>query len=479
MTAVDDPAADPAAAAVPEGVAPPPAEPAPPEPGPPEPAPPAGQDTRGRRSRAPALGLVALAVVLAFGAGILVGRASAPDGDAATPLAAAGSPGASTGASPTGSPAPTGVAALPSEGNRLGRADATVVIDYWADYQCPFCARFAEDVIPALESRLQDGTVALVHRDYAFLGPESLDAAVAVRCAAREGRYWAMHDAVYAGQVGENQGAFARPRLAQIAATVGLDATAFAACMDEREPLLEVLEDTSAGVRAGITSTPTVDVNGNRFLGVPDMTALLASIDAAAAGATPGVLPTPGPLGDAWTGITTDGREAGAATAPVTVELWMDYQATDGAAIAKQLEPELRSRVTAGDIRVVQRDLATLGDESVLAASAVRCVARQGGPAWLVHDALALSARGAGSGIYTETSLLRFAARLGLDIRAFSTCLDDPVVAADVRAETAEGTTAGLTGSPAVVVRKGGTEVARFTGSLDVAEVVAAIDAAR
>jgi protein-disulfide isomerase len=249
--------------------------------------------------------------------------------------------------------------------------------------------------------------------------------------------------------------------------------------MDEREPLVDVLDDTSAGVRAGIESTPTSDVNGNRFLGVPDMPAFLAAIDAAAAGATPAPLPTAQPPVDPWTGIATSGREAGAAEAPVTVELWMDYQATGSAVIANDLGPELRSRITAGDIRVVQHDLAALGEESVIAASTVRCVARQDGPTWFTHDVLAVSARGQGAGIYTPTSILRFGARLGLDVRALSDCLDDPAIGSAVAAETAEGAADGLIAGPVVIVRTASTEVARFSGELDVAAITAAIDGAR
>ena len=442
-----------------------------PEPGPAAAGEPGGAVPRPRRLAA--LALAALAVVVAFGAGIAIGRATAPGTATVTgPSPTAGSPSGS----PT--PAPTGIAGLPQDGNRLGLADAKVVVEYWADFQCPFCAKFAQETIPQLESRIADGTVAIVHRDFAFLGGESVDAAVAVRCAGQQGRFWAMHDAVYASQVGENQGAFARARLQQIAASVGLDATAFTACLDEREPLLEVLDDTAAGVRAGIASTPTIDVNGTRFLGVTDVTKLLSTIDAAAAGASPAPSPTPQPTQDPWSAVRTDGRQAGDPSAPVTVELWMDYQAADSAVVANDLEPELRARISKGTVRVVQRDLALLGDESVVAASAIRCVAAQDGPTWFAHDVLAVSGQGAGKGIFTVGNVLRFGARLGLDIRALSSCMDDPNLASDVRAETAQGTAAGLTAGPSIRVLKDGREVARFSGTLDVAKITGAIDAA-
>ncbi len=425
-----------------------------------------------RQNRLAAASLAVLVIALVFGAGLAIGRASAPTAPDVSPAPVAGSPAA-------GSPGPTTLAGLPSDGARLGRPDARVVIDYWADFQCPFCSRFAREVIPALESRIADGTVALVHRDYAFLGDESVDAAMAVRCAGRVGRYWPMHDAIYAAQQGENQGAFARTRLAAIAATIGLDPTAFAACMDDRSVLVDVLDDTAAGVRSGIVSTPTIDVNGNRFLGVPDVTKLLAAIDAAVAGASPAPLPTAQPSKDPWSGTATTGRVAGDPGAPITVELWMDYQASGSAVIANDVEPGLRTRIAARQIRVVQRDLATLGDESVLAASTVRCVAILGGPVWFTHDVLAASAQGASAGIYTPRNILRFVSRLGLDVRAFSACIDDPAIATAVKADTLAGQAAGLKEGPAVVVKRGDVEITRFTGTPDAAAIFAAIDTAK
>jgi protein-disulfide isomerase len=413
--------------------------------------------------------MVAL-IVLSFGAGFATSRLTTPSAEPDLPTASA-----ETGVVPT--PAATGIA-LPSDGARLGSADATVVVEYWADYQCPFCSKFATEVIPQLTDLIADGTVALVHRDYAFIGPESTDAAVAVRCAIGEGRYWQMHDAVYAAQSGENQGAFARARLAQIAASVGLDGTAFAACMDDHAIRVAVLDDTAAGVRTGIVSTPTVDVNGHRFLGVPPVAELLAAIEGAAAGASPAPLPTAEPAADPWTGTATDGRTAGDAAAPLTVELWMDYQSTAAAAIVNDLEPGLRERVAAGDVQVVRHDLALLGDESVLAAATVRCTERQDGPGWFIHDILAVSAQGAGAGIFTVDNILTLAARLGLRVADLDACLADGAAAAEVTADTADGTALGLTAGPAVIVSRGGAEVTRLTGTLDAAAILAAIDAA-
>jgi protein-disulfide isomerase len=164
----------------------------------------------------------------------------------------------------------------------------------------------------------------------------------------------------------------------------------------------------------------------------------------------------------------------------VTVELWVDYQATGTPAIVGNLEPGLKQRIDAGKIQVVQRDLATLGDESVLAASFIRCGAKANERfVWFAHDILGSSAQGANAGVFTSKALLWLGAKLGWDMTALDTCLADPATAAAVQAETAIGTGLGLTAAPAVIVKRGGKEVARFSGSsLDAAKVLAAIDAA-
>ncbi len=439
------------------------------------------------QNRVALIGTIALVVALAFGAGFALGRGSAPGGVAtespgtvlvpATPTpGGSAEPGASAAVVPSSPPsAGTG---LPSDGNRLGSADAKVIVEYWADYQCPFCSKFAQETIPQLVSRIEDGTIALVHRDYAFIGPESIDASLAVRCAARDGKYWAMHDAVYAAQDGENEGAFARPKLAAIATSIGLDGAALETCLDDHEVLVEVLADTAEAVRIGIESTPTIIVNGKRFLGVPGIAELTAAVDAEVAGATPEPQPSPRVSANPWSDTPTDGLAAGDPAAPVTVDLWMDYQATDSAAVAKELGPELRTRIAAGTIGAKLHDLALLGDESVAAATALRCIAAQDGPVWFVSDVLSVSAQGAGAGIYTPDNLLRFVAQLGLDVRAFDRCLSDASVAQAVKDDTAAGKAAGMTAGPVVVVSSGGTETDRFTGPLDTAKVLAAIDAA-
>jgi protein-disulfide isomerase len=191
-----------------------------------------------------------------------------------------------------------------ANGRTLGAADAPVTVDVWADFQCPGCGDFSRLVAPQLvDHYVVPGKVKIVYHDYAFLGQESQDAAVAARCADQQGKFWAYHDYLFANQHGENQGAFSRDRLLQIADQVGLDKAAFTQCLDDPATAQAVRAETQQGLSQGVTATPAVYVNGVKQTSY-DYPTLSASIDAAlgvtspspsasASGASPSASPSP------------------------------------------------------------------------------------------------------------------------------------------------------------------------------------------
>jgi protein-disulfide isomerase len=177
-------------------------------------------------------------------------------------IGAAGLSLATGGAAPSPSPVPT---ASPA-GNTFGQPDAPVTIEVWADYQCPYC-QLEDQLFGGVIDReyVAPGIARVIYRDFAFLGQESIDAAVAARCAgaqepAAQLRY---HDALYTFQQGENQGRFARPNLVQVAEIAGVPSQAvFTACLDDPAMAKAVADETTAGRNVGITSTPTLRLRG-------------------------------------------------------------------------------------------------------------------------------------------------------------------------------------------------------------------------
>ena len=134
------------------------------------------------------------------------------------------------------------------------------------------------------------GTLRIVHHDAAFQGQksgatydESVEAAAGARCAADQGGYWPYQDWAFANQAGENQGAFADPRLTAIASAAGLDVTAWKACVATGQQQAAARTETAVALAAGVNATPTMSINGQVIVGLQSVEALGALIDAAAA----------------------------------------------------------------------------------------------------------------------------------------------------------------------------------------------------
>ena len=105
-----------------------------------------------------------------------------------------------------------------------GKADARVTIVEFTDYQCPFCSRYVRETYPQLDKEyVQTGKVKYVLRDLPLeaIHPLAMKAAEAAHCAGEQGKYWEMHDRLFA-----NQTELARTDLAKHAQALGLDAAA-------------------------------------------------------------------------------------------------------------------------------------------------------------------------------------------------------------------------------------------------------------
>jgi protein-disulfide isomerase len=175
------------------------------------------------------------------------------------------------------------------DGRSLGSADAAVSIEVFEDPQCPACGTFTERIEPLLiAEHVESGTASFTYNDYAFLGDESWDAAVAMRVAEElDGKFWDYHQILFHNQGGENDGGFTRERLADMAEAVGLDRAAFLEEMDDPAYRDAVAADNARGQSMGVDSTPTLFVNGELIRGVPNWEDLDAAIQAAAEAAQP------------------------------------------------------------------------------------------------------------------------------------------------------------------------------------------------
>lgn len=158
---------------------------------------------------------------------------------------------------------------VPSGAPVLGNDQAPVTIIEFADFQCPFCKAFHDEVFPSIKSNYIDtGKVKFIYQDFAFLGEESRAAAAAAKCAKDQDKFWPYHDLLYDRQDGENQGNFNPANLKAFAAELGLNTAEFNQCLDSGQHQADVVAETQGGEGYGVAATPTLFINGLKYEGV-------------------------------------------------------------------------------------------------------------------------------------------------------------------------------------------------------------------
>ena len=165
-------------------------------------------------------------------------------------------------------------------GTSMGDPNAPVKIEEYADYQCFYCAKFTAETEPSLiREYVATGKVLFTYRNFAFMGPTSIYAAEASMCAADQGKYWEYREILYANQNESDSSAYSDARLKAFAEAIGLDTDAFNTCFDDRSHRETVQADYSAGVEAGVESTPSFLINGQLLVGAQPIEVFRTAID--------------------------------------------------------------------------------------------------------------------------------------------------------------------------------------------------------
>ena len=138
-----------------------------------------------------------------------------------------------------------------------GPADAPVTLVEWVDFQCPACAAMSSFLALAMERF--PGQVRWVQKTY-VLPIHGFEPALAGAAAASLGKYWEMHDRMFA-----NQSALSHDDLLRHAAQVGLDRTSFEKLMKSPAARQRVEDDMKAADALGIDGTPPIYINGRKL----------------------------------------------------------------------------------------------------------------------------------------------------------------------------------------------------------------------
>lgn len=155
-----------------------------------------------------------------------------------------------------------------------GTGDKVRVVEF-ADFQCPYCS-MAAATVKELSARYGD-KVEFAYRHFPLrsIHPDAQRAGEYAQCAQEQGRFWEMHDRLYADQ--QNLGEDA---LKKAATDVGLDAAKLEACIASGRGTTQVNDDYAKGEELGVRGTPSFFINGRQHNGPATPEGLAAVIDA-------------------------------------------------------------------------------------------------------------------------------------------------------------------------------------------------------
>lgn len=147
----------------------------------------------------------------------------------------------------------------------LGRADAPVTVEVWSDFECPWCSRFAQMSWDSLVMEyVAAGKVRVVYKYLPLpFHPNAPFAAMVGMCANEQGKFWQLHDLLYA-----NYRQLQRENVLRLAEQVGVALKQLHACLADTAALQQKLQSTMQEAQIkGVRGTPTLVVNGELVVG--------------------------------------------------------------------------------------------------------------------------------------------------------------------------------------------------------------------
>jgi protein-disulfide isomerase len=360
-------------------------------------------------------------------------------------------------------PAPAAVRNIdvPADAPARGAKNPKVTIVEWSDFQCPFCSR----VVPTLK-QIEDTygkDVKVVWRNQPLpFHNNAKPAAEAAMAANEQGKFWQMHDKLFA-----NQQALDRPAIEKYAQEIGLDMGKFKAALDSGKFRARVEADSAKGNEVGANGTPTFFINGREFVGAQPFESFKAMIDEeikhadkllasgvkadqlyakliedgiknAPAAPAPGQPAAP----PAVANIDIGGAPVkGPKNAPVTIVEWSDFQCPFCGRVVPTLK-EIEKQYE-GKVKVAFKHQPLPFHQNARVAANAAMAANEQGKFWEMHDKLFSNQQA-----LDRPSIEKYAQEIGLDMGKFKAALDSNKFDAQITKDSNEGSAVGANGTP-------------------------------
>lgn len=174
-----------------------------------------------------------------------------------------------------------------SELPRLGKEDAPVKLVEFGDFKCPACAQFAGSIKPQIvQDYINEGKAALYYVNMAFIGPDSETASLAALSVYHQNNdeFWKFYDAIYAQQGDESEEWATEDFLVSLAEKekLAIDYELLRKDIKERTYADELNSDIQTASIAGVTTTPSLFINGVKTAEPFNIEAIASEINAAA-----------------------------------------------------------------------------------------------------------------------------------------------------------------------------------------------------
>lgn len=154
-------------------------------------------------------------------------------------------------------------------------SNALMLIEF-SDFQCPFCARAKRTTDQFMDAHGQDVKLVYKHLPLTQIHNQALPASKASWAAARQGEFWAFHDALF-----ENQNRIGDELFIEVAQDLGLDMNRFNRDRNSRAAEQSVNRDLDYAQRLGIQGTPYFLLNGIPINGAQPLSAFEQALDQA------------------------------------------------------------------------------------------------------------------------------------------------------------------------------------------------------
>jgi Na+/H+ antiporter NhaA len=161
----------------------------------------------------------------------------------------------------------------PDRDHVRGPGEAPVTVVEYGDYECPYCGRAEGTVRELLQAFSEELRYVWRHLPLVDVHPHAELAAEAAEAAGAQGRYWELHDLLFA-----HQDALEPADLRDYAAQLGLDGERFWEELRTRAYARRVAEDVRSADASGVAGTPTFFINGRRHQGPYDTETLSAAV---------------------------------------------------------------------------------------------------------------------------------------------------------------------------------------------------------